>query len=86
MDIHSQKVRIKCFKCRKWYSEKEITRDGYSVHHKNFRLGSVIVLWVPLCNLCSTFRGKLKSVLVRAFGRLFVLIYLNRKIKKVINS
>ena len=76
-------ARIRCFHCREWYSEKGISRDGYSIFHKGFRLDSIIVSWVPTCQKCSTFQGKLKSILVRAFGRLFSL-YSTRRIKSMI--
>ena len=67
------KCNIRCFQCRKWHSEKGISRDGYSIFHKGFRLNSIIVSWVPICKGCSTLQGRFKSVLVRLFGRVFYL-------------
>ena len=37
--------------------------------------------WVPVCKKCSTRWGRFKSVLVRAFGRLFS-VYITWSLKK----
>ena len=71
----------RCFQCRKWYNEHGISRDGYNVYHKGFRFDTVIVSWVPVCKKCSTRWGRFKSVLVRAFGRLFS-VYITWSLKK----
>ena len=77
--------QIKCFCCRKWHSGKGISRDGYRIVHKGFRLDSIIVSWVPVCKGCSTLPGRFKSVLVRFFGRVFS-VYISWRIKSITRS
>jgi len=84
VEASNQKVRIRCTRCRIWQNENGISRDGYWIHHKGFRLDSIIVSHVFVCHDCSTYWGRFKSVFVRLFGRIYNKLYLTPALEKMI--
>ena len=83
---YKQDCRIKCTKCNKWYNGDGISRDGYWIHHKNFRLESIIISHIFVCYSCSTYWGRFKSMFVRLFGRIYNKLYLTPQLEKMIGK
>lgn len=84
--VNKQKVRIRCYKCREWYNDKGISRDGYSIYHRGFDLDTIIISHVFVCHSCSTYWGRFKSVFVRLFGRIYSKFYQTPRLEKMLGK
>ena len=74
---------IRCFRCREWKDENQISRDGYDLHHRG-TLDTIIFGWTPICHNCSTRTGKITSFFIRILSYVYGKTYGAYKLKRIL--